>query len=387
VLRQHGEWEQARQHYFAILDRPDDQAFSIRSVHAFGALADLELLQGNLRTANTYWQKALAAIRSPANFGVLPLPTISWVYIRMAELLYEWNQLQEAREHLEQGLERVDLSGDSRTMIAAYLMAGRLKLVDGAFDDVTGFVDRARAIIETADFPDWKTRLDRLQVDFWLAQGRSDLARRWLTSAPGSDEVGGGADSVVNQLTRIKVIILAEDRGLFDQAGSDLRALLGSVAGQGLTSTMIEGRALLALLHWQRGDHAAALVELQRSMVLAEPEGYAAVYADMGLSMAMLLQEAGARRVMPAYIDHLLQAFRSRAIVVPPGRALPEPLSPREAEILEFLASGLSNREIAATMFISAETVKKHVANIYSKLDAHSRIDALVRARELGLVN
>jgi LuxR family transcriptional regulator, maltose regulon positive regulatory protein len=63
---------------------------------------------------------------------------------------------------------------------------------------------------------------------------------------------------------------------------------------------------------------------------------------------------------------------------------LSEPLTDRELEVLRLVAIGQSNEEIAATLVISSETVKKHLKNIYGKLEVHSRLEAVNRAREAG---
>ena len=65
---------------------------------------------------------------------------------------------------------------------------------------------------------------------------------------------------------------------------------------------------------------------------------------------------------------------------------LPEPLTPREIQVLELLAEGLPNKAIAARLQISDQTVKFHVASIYGKLGAVNRTDAVRRAVRRGLV-
>jgi LuxR family maltose regulon positive regulatory protein len=65
---------------------------------------------------------------------------------------------------------------------------------------------------------------------------------------------------------------------------------------------------------------------------------------------------------------------------------LSEPLTDRELEVLRLVAIGQSNEAIATTLVISIETVKKHLKNIYGKLDVHSRVEAVNRAREAGLL-
>lgn len=68
------------------------------------------------------------------------------------------------------------------------------------------------------------------------------------------------------------------------------------------------------------------------------------------------------------------------------GPALVEPLTPREQEVLQLVAEGLSNRAIAHQLSISEHTVKFHVNAIMTKLDAQSRTEAVVRATRLGLI-
>lgn len=63
-----------------------------------------------------------------------------------------------------------------------------------------------------------------------------------------------------------------------------------------------------------------------------------------------------------------------------------DPLSERELEILKLLAQGMSNREIAETLFITEGTAKNHVSNIFSKLGVRDRTQAVLRAQEIGLV-
>ncbi len=108
--------------------------------------------------------------------------------------------------------------------------------------------------------------------------------------------------------------------------------------------------------------------------------------------MAELLSQAAARGLMPDYTDELLDAFEAegqkRESESHSVRAQPliEPLTPRELEVLQLVAQGLSNREIGEQLFIALSTVKGHNRNIYSKLQVERRTEAVARARELGLL-
>ena len=85
-----------------------------------------------------------------------------------------------------------------------------------------------------------------------------------------------------------------------------------------------------------------------------------------------------------SYVRKLLSAFK--AGTSPKIEGLLDPISERELEVLYLIAAGLSNREIADKLFISLNTVKTHTKNINSNLDVNSRIKAVARAKELGLL-
>jgi DNA-binding NarL/FixJ family response regulator len=94
----------------------------------------------------------------------------------------------------------------------------------------------------------------------------------------------------------------------------------------------------------------------------------------------------GEALLAPAPTRRLIEAFVRRP---PPGAQAPEQLaalSPREIDVFRALARGRSNAEIASELYLSANTVRTHLRHIYAKLDAHSRSEAVTRARELGLI-
>lgn len=389
TYRQSGRWEEAKECYLKVLDFPHAPGVRVQSVHVFGALADLNLKQGHLREAAVYWKKALTTIQEQATWGKYSLPVVGWVYIRLGEILYSWNELTEAREHLSRGLERVELGGDARSLIAGYLIAGRLALTEGDVEMAAEYLERAAPLVEMAQFPDWTSRFERFQLELWLAQDRlREAVDRADELMVHGHEIEERPDSEAARLAIAHVFIVKGDLQSMQRALALLERLLQTAETQGRTGVRIEALALQALCQWKRGERADAMTALERSLRFAEPEGYMRLYADLGLPMARLLQEARSRMVMPDYVSKLLGVFGSdTAFAMPAEAALPEPLSPREQEILEYIAAGLTNREIAETLVISSETVKKHTGSIYSKLGVSNRTEAAARARELDLLD
>ena len=160
---------------------------------------------------------------------------------------------------------------------------------------------------------------------------------------------------------------------------------------------------LLEMPTHQHGDNEAqAIAALLRTLRHATPEGEVRTFVDAGAPIATTPREvhAGQPRlaVVPAAealdVGQWLAALEGAASARPaPARPEPdaleaplEPLRARELEVLQLLAAGRSNQEIAEELIVSVGTVRWHLKNIYGKLDVHSRTQAIARARALGLI-
>ena len=381
-------WEQARDSFLKALHVVHEPSSRIRSVHIYGALADLELRQGHLELAGAYWSSALEAIQEREMWGRLPIPVTGWVFIRMGELLYERNRLADAWSHLSRGLELAELGGDVRSLVAGRLLSARLKLTEGDIDRAIDNLDQARAFLAQAQFPEWMCRFKRFQLECWLGQNRLRAVADWVNSMAPDDVESSPDESEIDHLTLARALIVKGQRADRERALTILRHVIDSAVSRGRKGVHIEALAFQAQVLWADGDRPGALTSLERSLILAEPEGFVRVFADLGLPMARLLQEAESRKVMPEYVRTLLNAFIVEG-APPRGESaeLPEPLSEREQDILGLMAAGLTNREIAETLFISPETVKKHTGSIYAKFEVGHRTEAVARARDLGILD
>ena len=209
----------------------------------------------------------------------------------------------------------------------------------------------------------------------------------WATDLLWDDTAAVQPERTEAQLAATRVLLVTGDGPSREHALALLDRLRRAADAEGRTGVTIEALALQALALWRRGDRAAALTALERALRLAEPEGYVRLFADLGLPMARLLQEARSRAILPDYLAKLLSAFGSDFVSSAPGGAtLPEPLTPRELDVVRLVAAGLTNREIGEQLVISVETVKRHVSNVCDKLGAGNRTEAAARARELDLL-
>ena len=390
TYRRHRRWDEARECYLALLGFVQEPGNRVQAAHMHGALADLDLRRGRLRDAAGHWSKALAAVEERDNWGRLPLPLTGWIYIRMAGLLYEWNDLAQAREYLAEGLERAELGGDVRALIAGRLLKARLQLRANELEGAAETLAKAHPLLQKAAFAGWPERFQRLQLELWLAQDRLPRALNWAAHQSAECQQDAGAARPPGEeilLALARVLIAKGDPQSLSQALAHLRQLLPGAAGEGRLDVQVEALALQALAQQAHGDIVGAMAALERALRLAQPQGYVRHFADLGLPMARLLQEAHGRGLLPAYTAALLAAFLPAASQATAPPRLPDPLTEREQEVLALLAAGHKNREIAAELVIATGTVKKHTSNIYGKLGVSSRTATAARARKLGLLD
>jgi LuxR family maltose regulon positive regulatory protein len=139
-----------------------------------------------------------------------------------------------------------------------------------------------------------------------------------------------------------------------------------------------------------------SITNLEQALDLAIDPGFIMLFLEEGpvlipLLRALLDHKTASSRIK-SYARKLLDAFErvgesAKHQPAMDAHDLIEQLTPREMEVLELLAIGDSNQDIADKLVITIRTVKKHTGNIYGKLNVNSRIQAVIRAREVGLLS
>jgi LuxR family maltose regulon positive regulatory protein len=144
--------------------------------------------------------------------------------------------------------------------------------------------------------------------------------------------------------------------------------------------------ALEALLAESRNEPRAAQATLERALMLAQTEGFVRLFADKGPRMADLLSRLHSKKVSPAFLQRIQEAFAQPHKKTPVQTTLIEPLTEREQEVLSLLQKRMSTKEIAAALYITPGTVKRHTHVIFQKLDVHTRREAVLKGEELKLL-
>jgi LuxR family maltose regulon positive regulatory protein len=152
-------------------------------------------------------------------------------------------------------------------------------------------------------------------------------------------------------------------------------------------SWLVEAFLLEAIARDALGDQATAGQALERALDLAEPDG-TVLWFLLHPAPDLLQRQARQRTAHAALLARVLDLLAGNTDGLPPAELRPplQPLTDSEIRVLRYLPTHLSAPEIATELYVSTSTVKTHLRNLYSKLGAHSRAEAVGSARALGLL-
>lgn len=385
-------WSKAEHAFFNAIDLClADGNHSIASV-ALASLGMLYARQGQLRRAAGTLIKAIELPDSA--------PFSGKAYIYLSEIQLEWNNLEEAEHSARQGITLCQQWGHQEHLLDGHLALAYIQWAKGSLTDAQAVLDHAEAIlhknmISRPSSPGgprgqqlhWRAeRLAELRAQISLLTGELNEAVNW------AKERGFHADSVDpwRAVTFAKLLIKNHQ---IHEVHLVLDRTRQSTEDTGMIWTYLYASVLLVMLLTTENRHEEAHQLLADLLVKAENEGYCRLFINEGPPMKAMLSALQPQRSVQTYIQRLLQAFkdpRNTRDTIKRDRAthciLPEPLTEREMEILRLLAAGKTNPQIAAELYLAVGTVKKHLNNIYGKLDVTNRTQALLKAGELKLV-
>ncbi len=312
--------------------------------------------------------------------------------------LYHRNELHHAEEKLTK-------------VVKSYYAVSPMNFAHSAFAlaltyQAQGKTGQARELFNSIVVNALKTNNeDMLQIarafeaELAVRQGRFDVAFKWAESYQ-ANPFRPVYRFYMPQITLIRIMLAQDTPDSLHQGADLVDQLLEFLTSIHNIRFQIDVLALQALLHHTRGEKSAALEKLTAALNLAQPGGFIRLFVDLGPQIADLLKKLVKQNVALDYIGKILAAFREDEHRVmqaesdyptaqsPPSDAQPlvDPLTNRELDVLELLVQRLQNKEIAAKLVISPKTVKKHLDNIYGKLNVSSRRQAVEKSLQLGII-
>jgi LuxR family maltose regulon positive regulatory protein len=311
---------------------------------------------------------------------------------------YELDELQPAKAHLSR-IAAQRYSSNIQNQAHCVIPLALICQEEGEIERARQLVHSAATQALASHNEDQMRLAEAGEAELALRAGELPQVQRWAASF----EISAKPTRwrfFLPELTLAKLRLAEGTHESLDAAEELLAHLLAHARASHGRRSLIDILALQALLKERRNETAEAFASLQEALALAQSSGIVRPFLDLGSPMAVLLVLAAQGGVHVPYVGRLLEIFRKRTIPrrgsavagsLEPGEGpadLPgmEPLTRREAQILALLAERLSDKEIAERLYIAPGTVKKHLGNLYSKLDVHDRLQAVSRARELRLL-
>jgi LuxR family transcriptional regulator, maltose regulon positive regulatory protein len=367
-----------------------------RNIHASLAamfiLADITRRQGQLHQAGQLYQSVIAEA-GKVEFGAA-LDDRAGALLGLGSLAYEHNDLATARQHAAEALEISKQLRADELLVPAMLLLARVLHAGGETVSAQQQLDALLALPQCRR-PWYRREALALQARLALARGELAAVQRWQsTYAQRSNEVP--ALQQEQEALLAARMLIAQHRA--KAALPLLERWLADARANDRTGSVIEILMLSALAHDAQAGLPQAAPMLAEALSLAEAQGYVRLFVDEGPAMAGLLMLV--RQHTPGsapYLDALLAAFPSaedRGVRTESARPkdsilshqpsfYTEALSPQEQRVLQLLAAGLSNPEIAQELIVSVNTVKTQVQSIYRKLNLTSRSQARRVAQSL----
>jgi LuxR family maltose regulon positive regulatory protein len=369
------------------------------TVTALCELAMLHIWRGAYHRAAALCREAIEAGQAFVQQRGHALPVLALAYSRLSMVHLVWYELADALRYAREAVRLCEPWGQADVSIIVYSRLAGVLAATGELAAACEALDRAKQVAERTS-PWYGALLASREASMRLAEGNVAAAARWARECGLRYDDAFVADGERQYITLARVLV-AQDR--LDQALILLERLQAQAEAAGAIPLIVEALVLRARVLYTQGERNPALAELGHALLLAAPEGavLSFVHEARRSGLAELLSQVctapsarpeavrHARKVLDLILPDrapLLETVPTACSLGDPNHDLVEPLTKRELDVLRLLNSPLSSSEIARELYVSVNTVRTHIRNIYAKLGVHRRSQAVDRAQTLGLL-
>jgi LuxR family transcriptional regulator, maltose regulon positive regulatory protein len=337
-------------------------------------LAELSAGQGNLYRARAIYGDALQLTERHKNS-----PLAGMVYYGLGNIYFEWNELATAEEWLTKAYTASQKTpGENNAAVALLcIRLASLYLAKNEIENVRSWTQCALNFGKIGNLPFVVSQFAAWQARFALVLGDLPAAHRHLAAY--------NLDNPATLLSPLQSYEFLTTLRLWLRQQNTCPALelLQNYAVPDQPALALEIQILRALAHFNLGQTNQALADLQIAFELAERGGFLRVF----MNELLFNPDFNRLQKVAAQSESFMQTDLFKKVLAATNVDTPSViLSEREQEVLQLVAVGYSTRQIADRLVISPGTVKTHLNHVYEKLNAHSRTQALARARELNLL-
>ena len=358
---------------------------------AYNHLTYIRKVQGRLKEAEVIYKKAMAYIQ---DYGLEEYPHSIKIMAGYGHLLMQWHEIEQAKIYLRKAIQLAKLT-DILLAQKAYRDLSEVFIREHDLRSALVNIQEFRQILQRNNSSYYQLinhLLRATEARIHLEAGRIDQANTWLISSGfekfTAQELYSKFGDQLGYLLPIAVRIFLEKHQP-ERALKILKATLPKYLHAGANTYLIRGLNAQALTYQAIGENPKAIKSLLKAVDLAEPEGNLGDFIFVGQNLMPLLYEIKQSGIETEFCSNLLTIFSNfskRRLASETLMHTIDPLSNRELDVLQLIAKGMTNREIAGKLYLSANTIKSHSIKIYRKLNVNNRSQAVSKARMLGIL-
>jgi serine/threonine-protein kinase PknK len=312
----------------------------------------------------------------------------------LGELHYERGELEEAERLLEESRELGAESGVVDFMVASYALLARIKAHRGAAADSAELLTEGAKVAERLGLTRLRAAVVAERIRQLLDARRVHEARWTAQDLPDGGGCHGGIAVAVDQIRTGSLAAVLSAEGDHDGAEALLEELIADLDRRGQARAAVCASVALAGVQERAARRMAAERSLASALSRCVPAGLRQPVLDGGPEVATVLGRLVARAESgswpgtgPPIAAGVLAELLAQAAVDAPGAGRAADINARELAVLRMLDVGRSNQQIAHALGVTVNTVKWYLKNIYAKLGATSRAEAVSTARRAGLLS
>ena len=200
------------------------------------------------------------------------------------------------------------------------------------------------------------------------------------------------------RLTYIRLLMSTDEPDSITEATTRLEQLIHLGRSTHRKNLLIQALPLQALFYLNSGDEKSAMETLSEALILAKPGGHIRNFVDLGEPMQAMIKKLYQNKPNDVYLAKLFNAFHRKQadsdkiaheesdIVQSSPESARQKITKREARLLQLVAEGYQNKEIAEELYLATDTIKKSLYHLYKKLDVNNRTGAISKAVKMGLI-
>lgn len=322
--------------------------------------------------------------------------SLSYSTYYLSEANYQLNNLQEALNY-SNALENHFYTGRPVWVLQTLYTKAFVLNVLGKFQDLNHTIQLVKQITEYINLPVFDNFTRAFEVEMAIRQNNMNKANK-LSNTTDFNCYFPIHGFYFPQITNIKLLILSDEADSIIEAEQKLGELIDFSKASYNYNIVMQAKLLQSLLFNHKGQSDAAIDALKEAIKLAESGGFIRIFVDLGNPIKTMVEELYSLDPEFSYISRIHSAFMQEKSVHEKVKDLELNITPtfksngfgmlsqRDIGLIKLISEGYQNKEIAEKLFLSPNSVKKYIYDIYQKLDVKNRTHAVNKAKQLNII-